>query len=183
MAATFTWCEDNGAATGSPSHGTTRTGFGGTGSTTDINWKSVDDCTNNGGTAYTSAQITIGQNGYVKNTYVYLSGSFNNILAGLWSAHTAGNLGGNLTLISTVTSAYVAASTATLSGTSFTAIVAIASGLTVLFSTTGPEGSSTSASISAPGYTQYLQSQLQTAAGASTGNTAVITLTVQYEEN
>ena len=53
MSATFTWCEDNGAATGSPSHGTTRTGFGGTGSTTDVNWKSVDDCTN-------TPQITLG---------------------------------------------------------------------------------------------------------------------------
>lgn len=183
MSATFTWCEDNGAATGSPSHGTTRTGFGGSGSTTDVNWKSVDDCTNNSGTAYTAARITIGQNGFVKNTYAFLSGSFNTILSGLWSANTAGTLGSNLTLIGTVTSTYVAASTATLSGTTFTTTVPIASGLAVNFSTTGPEGSLPTATLTSAGYSQYLQSQLQTAAGAAAGNTAVITLTIQYNEN
>ena len=183
MAATFTWCEDNGAATGSPSHGTTRTGFGGSGSTTDVNWKNVDDCTNNGGTAYTSAQITIGQNGYVKNTYIFLSGSFNNILTCLWSANTAGTLGAHLTLIGTVTSTYVAASTTTLTGTNFTTTVPIGSGLAVNLSTTGPEAAAPTATLSAAGYSQYLQSQLQTAAGASAGNTAVITLSIQYNEN
>src|SRR5690348_16735947 len=114
MAATFTWCEDNGAQTGSPLHGTTRTGFS-SGSATDRNYKNIDDCTNGGGTAYSASPITAGANGFSKYLYGKFSGTFNQISAGLWSLRTApaGALATGLTLKGKVTSTYATPATAT----------------------------------------------------------------------
>jgi len=178
MAATFAFKEDNGAATGSPARGTTA----GTTVTT-CNWKNVDDATS---TAYSAAPITAGNNSYGKYQWGAFSGSYNSLTAGLWSPHTAGSLGSGLTLVGKVSSTYATPSTSALgSTTDFTSIVAIGSGLTVLFSTDGdPFTASPQATVTNnPAATQYLISQLQTSGSAAAGDTASITLTLQYNEN
>src|SRR5678815_1590220 len=88
MAATFDWQEDTGTQTGSPTKGTTRT----TG-VTDVNWK------NSGtqGTAYSAAPITAGNNSFEKWQFGNFSGTFNQILSGLF-AHTSTAFGTGLTL-------------------------------------------------------------------------------------
>jgi hypothetical protein len=186
MAATFNWCEDNGAQTGSPLHGTTRSGFGAdTHFATDVNWKNVDDCTANSGTAFTAAPITAGNNSFIKYQYGKFTGSFTEILSCLWSANTSGNLATGLTLKGAVTSTYATPVTTAMTGspTDFSTTVAIGSGLTVDFSTTGPEASSPTSTLTASGYTQYLSTQLQTTTSAAAGNTATTTTTLQYSEN
>jgi hypothetical protein len=189
MAATFNWCEDNGAQTGSPLHGTTRSGFGAdTHYPTDCNYKNVDDNTANGGTAYSSSPITAGNNSFSKYQYGKFTGSFSSVSAGLWSARTApaGALATGLTLKGTVTSTYATPATganAALTTDYTSAPVAIGSGLAVLFSTTGPEAASPTSSITAAGYSQYLVSQLQTSGSAGPGDIATITQTLQYSEN
>lgn len=187
MAATFHFGEDNGAATGSPNRGTTRSGIGNSTWATDVNWKNADDCTANGGTAYSAAPITAGNNSYTKYQYGIFSGTFNQILNGKWSAHTApgGALATGLSLFGTVTSTYAtpAATTNAALTTDFTTAVAIGSGLAVNFATSGPENASPTATLSASGYTQYLASQLRTTVSAAAGDMATITTTLQYDEN
>ena len=186
MAATFFWCEDNGAATGSPAVGTVRSGFGGdTHYATDVNWKNVDDCTANSGTLFTAAPITAGNNSFTKYQYGKFSGSFTNISSGLWSANTSGALATGLTLVGTVTSTYVTPSTLANAAltTNFTPSVVIGSGLPVLFSISDPSTAGPTSTLSVAGYTQYLASQLQTNSGAAAGNTSPITSTLQYYEN
>ena len=187
MAATFHWCEDNGTATGSPVHGTTRSGVGtDTHYATDVNWKSVDDCTANTGTAYTAAPIVAGQNSFIKYQFGRFITPFNQILNCKWSARTApaGALATGITLYGKVTSTY-AAQTTTMSGqTDYTAApVAIGSGTAVNFSTTGPEDAAPTATLVADGYTQYLASQIITTVSAAAGDMATLTATLQYDEN
>ena len=173
MAATAAWQEDNGAATGSPSHGTTR------GAATNTDWKSVDDTS----TARASATIIAGQNSYHKYQYVKFTGTFNQISAGLF-AHTAGSLGTGLSLVDKITSTYAAPATTALSGsTDITSTTAIGSGQSVNFSTVGPEGASPTSSITAAGYSQYIVTQLQTLATAAAGDVGDQTLTFQWNEN
>lgn len=186
MAATFNWCEDNGTQTGSPLRGTTRS----QNSTppTDVSWKNTDDAkTASGGTLYSASPIVAGNNSFTKYQYGQFSGSFNQILNAKWSAHTApaGALATGLSLFGTVTSTYATPSTTTNAAltTDFTTAVAIGSGLSVNFSTTGPEAASPTATLSAPGFTQYLASQLQTTVSAAAGDMAAITVTLQYDEN
>lgn len=174
MAATFSWKEDNGAATGSPAHGTTRTD-----SRTEANWKNIDDST----TAYSLSTVASGSNSYEKWQYGHFSGSFSLISSGLF-AHTAGAMGTGLTIKGTVTSSYTTPSTtanAALS-TNMTSVIAIGSGLAVLFSTTGPEDASPTSTLAAAGYSQYCVTQLQTS-GAAGGDTATATWTMQYAES
>lgn len=176
MAATFEFQEDNGAATGSPSKGTTRTG-----TRTECNWKNIDDST----TAYSSSPITAANNSFTKYQFGKFSGTFNQVSAGLW-AHTSGTLGTGLTLKGTVSSTYATpATTANASlTTDMTSTTSIGSGQTVLFHGTGPEGASPASSMTTnPCYTQYLPTQLQTTSGAAAGDTASVTLTLQYNEN
>lgn len=187
MAATFTWCEDNGAQTGSPLHGTTRTGFS-SGSCTDRNYKNVDDCTNNSGTAYGSSPIQAGSNGYSKYLYGKFSGTFNQISSGLWSLRTApsGALATGLTLKGVVTSTYATPATGANGALSInytSAEVAIGSGAAVSFATSGPENASPSSTLSAAGYTQYLVGQLQTSGSPAAGDITSMTETLQYAEN
>lgn len=178
MAATFAFKEDNGTATGSPARGTTA----GTTVTT-CNWKNIDDAAT---TAYSASPITAGNNSYGKYQWGAFSGTYNQISSGLWSPHTAGTLGTGLTLVGKVTSTYATPSTTALgSTTDYSSIVAIGSGSTVLFSTDGnPYTASPAASVTNnPAATQYLVSQLQTSGSAAAGDTASITLTLQYNEN
>lgn len=175
MAATFEYNEDNGAQTGSPLKGTTRNT-----AVTNVNWKNVDDTA----TAYSSSPITYGNNSYTKYQFGKFTGTFNQISAGLW-AHTAGTLGTGLTLKGVVTSTYATPSTTTNAAltTTMTSAIAIGSGAAVSFHTTGPEAASPTSTLSAAGYTQYLPTQLQTTTSAAAGDTATVTLTLQYNEN
>jgi len=174
MAATFEFNEDNGAATGSPAKGTTRNT-----AVTQVNWKSVDDVA----TAYTAASVNAGDNSFPKYQFGKFTGTFNQISAGLW-AHTAGTFGTGLTLYGAVTSTYATPSQSATAGLSdISAVTAIASGATVLFHTTGPEGATPTATLAAAGYTQYLVTQARTTGSASTGDSATMTLTLRYSEN
>lgn len=174
MSATFVFQEDNGAATGSPSKGTTRA------NATQVNWKSVDDIA----TAPTSAPIIYGTNSFTKYQFGKFTGTFNQIGSAKWS-HTSGTLGTGLMLKGAVTSTYATPSQTANAAltTDMTGITAIGSGATVSFSTTGPEGASPTSTLTAAGYTQYLATQLQTTTSAAPGNTATVTLTLQYQEN
>lgn len=174
MAATFEYNEDNGAATGSPAAGATRTT-----AVTQVNWKNTDDV----GTAYSSSPITAGNNSYTKYQSGKFTGTFNQISAGLW-AHTAGTLGTGLTLKGVVTSTYATPSTTANAAltVNMTSVIAIGSGQTVLFNTT-PQGASPTATLTVAGFTQFLASQLQTLNTAAAGDTATVTLTLQYNEN
>jgi len=182
MAATFEFEEDNGAQTGSPTKGTTRTA-----ARTECNWKNIDDST----TAYSSSPITAGNNSYQKNQFGHFSGSFNQISAGLF-AHTAGTLT-NMTLkgvpaCSTAAGpySYVTPSTGADAGltTDMTTAVAIGSGVAVWFTPTSPEIASHAATMTSnPCYTNWLTTQLQTTASAAAGDTPSQTLTLQYNEN
>ncbi len=183
MAASADWQEDNGAATGSPAKGTSRT----TGRT-EANWKNIDDST----TAYSSSPVVAGTNSYEKWQFVKFTGTFNQILNGLF-AHTATALGTGLTLKGTPLCTgdgsrllYTTPSTTANANltTDMTSAIAIGSGVAVAFGATGPEATGKGASTTTnPSYTNYLTHQLQTTTSASPQDTAQITLTVQWDEN
>ena len=68
--------------------------------------------------------------------------------------------------------------------TDMTSAISIGSGVDVWFGATGPEASGKAASTTAnPAYTNYLTTQLQTASNTDPGDTATLTLTLQYLEN
>lgn len=183
MAATFGWDEDNGTQTGSPTKGTTRTS-----SRTEANWKNIDDST----TAYTSAPITAGNNSYEKWQSGKFSGTYNQILNGKF-AHTATAFGTGLTLKGTPACTgdgdrllYTTPSTTANSNltTDMTSAISIGSGVAVFFSATGPEATGKASSTTAnPAWTNFLTTQLQTTGSAAAGDTAQVTLTLQYDEN
>lgn len=174
MAATFEYQEDNGTQTGSPLKGTTRNT-----AVTQVNWKNIDDVA----TVYSTSPITDGNNSYTKYQFGRFTGAFNQISAAVW-AHTAGVLGAGLTLKGVVTSTYATPSTVANAALTqnMTSVISIGSGQSVSFSTTGPEGAGPTSTLTASGYTQYLATQLQTS-GAAAGDTATVTLTLQYNEN
>ena len=185
MAATFEFEEDNGVATGTPLKGTTRTA-----ARTEVNWKNIDDST----TAYSTDPVTAGNNSFDKWQFGHFSGTFNQISAGLF-AHTLTALGTGLTLkgapacTSTVTALVYSSPAITANANltkDMTTAVAIASGVAVQFTATGPENSATATAASLttnPCYTNYLTTQLQTTVSAVAGDTATVTLTLQYNEN
>jgi len=183
FAATFEFEEDNGAATGSPAKGTTRTA-----ARTESNWKNIDDST----TAYTSNPITAGNNSFEKWQFGHFSGTFNQILNGLF-AHTATTFGTGLTLKGTPLCTsdgtrllYTTPSTTANTNltTDMTSAIAIGSGVAVAFGATGPEATGKAASMTTnPCYTNFLTTQLQTTGSAAAGDTATVTLTLQYDEN
>lgn len=185
MAATFEFNRDTGTQTGSPTKGTTRTT-----AVTDSNWKNTDTY----GTAYSSSPITAGNNSFeIWNFGKFTTGTFNQISAGLF-AHTAVAFGTGLTLKGTpactgdgdrlLYTTPLATTNANLS-TNMTAVTAIASGVAVFFGPTGPEatGKASSQNTGADQYTNYLTTQLQTTVSAAAGDTATVTLTLQYNEN
>jgi hypothetical protein len=182
-AATFDWQEDNGAATGSPAKGTTRTT-----ARTETNWKNIDDST----TAYSSNPIVAGNNSYDKWQFGKFSGTFNQILSGLF-AHTSGAFGTGLTLKGPAATSSdgtrplyttpAASANANLT-VDMTSAIAIGSGVAVFFGATGPEATGKASSMTTnPCYTNYLPTQLQTTGSAAAGDTATATLTLQYQEN
>ncbi len=183
MAATFQFEEDNGVAAGAPAKGTTRTA-----ARTDVNWKNLDDSP----TAYSANPIPAGNNSFQKNTFGNFSGAFNQVLSGLW-AHTATAFGTGLTLKGVPACSsdatrylYVTPSTGADANltTDMTTAVAIGSGVGVFFGATGPEATGKAASMTTnPCFTNFLTTQLQTTTAAAAGDTAQVTLTLQYAEN
>lgn len=182
MSATFAFDRDHGTQTGSPTHGTTTsTGV------TDVNWKNSDT----EATAYSSAPITDGSNSYENWLFGHFSGTYNQISSGLF-AHTATAFGTGLTLKGTPACTgdgdrllYTTPSTSANANltTNMTSAISIGSGVAVFFSATGPYATGkASSTTSNPAYTNYLTTQLQTS-GASAGDTAQVTLTLQYNEN
>jgi len=176
MAAVFTWEESNGA-------GTTIT------TATAVNWKNNDDNTTN---AYTAFPITAGNNSFEKWQAGKFASGFNQVLNGKW-AHTATAFGTGLTLkaakaMTADGDRLTYATPSTTANTSLTkdmtATTAIASGDAVWFGITSANASGKAASCStAPCWTNYLTTQLQTATTASAGDTATVTITLQYDEN
>ncbi len=183
MAATFEFEEDNGVATGSPPKGTTRTA-----ARTECNWKNIDDST----TAYSSSPITAGNNSYEKWQFGHFSGTFNQILSGLFQ-HTAGAFGTGLTLkgqkamtVDGDNLTYTTPSTTANANLTKdqTAVAAIGSGVAVWFGATGPEATGKAASMTTnPCYTNWLTTQLQTTGSAAAGDTVTATMTLEYQEN
>ncbi len=184
MAATFAWDEDTGTQTGTPTKGTTRTG-----GVTDVNWK------NSGtqGTAYSAAPITAGNNSFEKWQFGHFSGTYNQILNGLF-AHTAGALGTGVSLFGPnsttgdgdrpLYTTPAAATNNTACPFDMSSAIAIGSGKAVFFGATGPEATGKAASTTAnPAYTNYLPTQLRTTGSAAAGDIASVTLTLQYDEN
>lgn len=172
MAATTTWYEENGAATGSPAHGSASV-------VTTCDWKSADSAT----TTRAAAPVAAGSNSYQKFNYVKFTGVFNEISDAKF-AHTAGTLGTGISLKGKVTSTYTTPSTSAMTGaTDITSTTDIASGMTVLLSTVGPQGANPTAAITSEGYTQYIETQVQTTNSAAAGDSGTATLTVQYNEN
>lgn len=176
MAATFEFDEANGA-------GETITH-----TRAETNWKNIDDST----TAYSSSPITAGNNSFDKWQYGHFSGTYNQILGGLW-AHTATALGTGLTLKASPTMtvdanrlAYATPSTTTNANLTYdaTAVIAITAGKVVFFGITSPSAAGKAASTTGnPAFTNYLTTQLQTAGSAAAGDTATVTLTLRYQEN
>jgi hypothetical protein len=184
MAATFDWQEDTGTQTGSPLKGTTRTT-----SIADVNWK------NSGvqGDVYSLFPITAGNNSFDKWQFGRFGGTFNQLTAGLY-AHITTAFGAGLTLkgppamtvdgdnLTYRTPAVTANAALT---TDMTAAVAIGSGVAVWFGATGPEAAGKAATVdgSVTRYTNWLATQLQTTVSAVAGDTATVTIELQYEEN
>jgi hypothetical protein len=176
MAATFEFDESNGAGE-TVTHARAET-----------NWKNIDDST----TAYSASSITAGNNSFSKWQNGHFSGTYNQILSGLF-AHTAGAFGSGLTLkgqpamtVDADRLTYTTPGTAALATLTFdqTSVIAIGSGRAVFFGATGPANSGKAASTTAnPAYTNYLTSQLQTTGSAAAGDTVTATLTLQYQEN
>lgn len=176
MAATFEWDEANGAGE-TITHGRA-----------ERNHKNVDDST----TAYTASPISAGSNSYSKWQYGHFSGTYNQILNGLY-AHTAGAFGTGLTRKGqpAMTAdgdrlAYSTPATSALAALTFddTPVIAIGAGRAVWFGATSPSAAGKAASTTAnPAYTNYLTSQLQTTGSAAAGDTVSATFTLQYDEN
>lgn len=183
MTATFEFNRDTGTQTGSPTKGTTRTT-----AVTDTNWKNTDTY----GTAYTASPITAGNNSFEIWNFGKFSGTFNQVLTGLF-AHTSTAFGTGLTLKGTPACTgdgdrllYTTPSATTNASltTDMTSAVAIGSGVAVCFGATGPEATGKATSMTTnPCYTNYLTTQLQTSGSAAAGDTATVTLTLQYNEN
>lgn len=188
MAATFHWCEENGAATGSPAHGTTRNGFGAdTNYPTNCNWKTADDLA----TAASAAKINRPDCSYEKFQYGKFTGTFNSIFNCKWTCNNYSNqlagLDAYIKLMAAVTSTYTTPSRSvnTALTEDFTEQVWVHRGIPVKFSTSGPEGASPTDTLTAAGYTQYLVSQLQVGSSATYagGNTNDMYVVLVWEED
>jgi len=175
VAATFGWERSHGA-------GQTIT------TATEINWKNIDD----NSTAYSSSPITAGNNSFEIWLAGKFSGTFNQVLTGLYE-HTATAFGTGLTLKGApsmtadgdrLTYATPSATTNASLTRTITPVTAIGSGAVVYFGITGATtvGKATSTTTN-PSWTNYLTTQLQTTGSAAAGDTAQVTITLQYNEN
>ena len=176
MAATFVWDESNGA-------GQTITS-----GVNQVNWKNTDDVS----TIYSTSPITAGNNSYEKWQAGHFVGAFNQILNGKFG-HTAGVLGAGLALMCQPTMTadgdrltYATPSTTTNAALTrdITAVDTIGNGAAVWFGGTSANAAGKAASTTSnPAFTNYLTTQLQTTVAALPGDTATLTLTIQFDEN
>jgi len=180
LASTFFWAEDNGTAVASlsgASKGTTRT-F----NVSQANWKNTDDVN----TVYSSSPISAGSNSYPKYQFGVFSGTFNQISNCLFQ-HTTGDFTQpGFTLVYTGISGYTTPATTALAGTAvdLTLTGLLTTGVPVFFGTTGPENARAAATtLPSTGYTSYLVTQLKTSAAAPPGDSAIITLSLRFDEN
>ncbi len=142
--------------------------------------------------ARSAAPITAGNNSFEIWNFGKFSGTFNQVLTGLF-AHTAGAFGTGLTLKGTPACTgdgdrllYTTPSASANSNltTDMTTAIAIGSGVAVFFGATGPEATGKASSMTTnPCYTNYLTTQLQTSGSAAAGDTTTVTLTLRYLEN
>ena len=171
MAATATWYEQNGTATGSPASGVES-------AVTGCDWKSVDDAT----TSRANAVVEAGGNSYTKYNYTRFAGSFNQI-SGVKFAHTTGTLGTGISLKSKITSTYETPTAGAMAGaTDITSTTAIGSGASVLLGA-NPNSANPSASMTTACSTQYIVTQIQTTSNANSGDSGTAVLTIQWLEN
>jgi hypothetical protein len=189
MAATFQFCQDNGAAVGTPARGTTRT----TG-VTNVNWKSADSAA----TLYSTAPVTAGENSYTIYQFGVFTGTYNEVKSGIWQ-HTYGangvGFGAGLTLKGYISGSGLFATPAQTANSALlfdmTSSGALSTGYTVRLGINGPEHtgkgvSTTGATVSpwgATAYTEYIATQLQTTTSAAAGDTTSQTFTFQWTEN
>lgn len=180
MSATFNFWSDNSTAIGNPASGTTRVG-----NIANMDWKNIDDAT----TAYSAQPITAGNNSFERFIFGGFSGTYNQILGGLWQ-HASGVLGAGLTVKCVVSGtgqgSYTTPSTTTNVNLTrdLTQTGLVSTGLTVFFGASGPAESGKNASTTSnPAYSQYLITQLQTTVAASPGDTTNTTWQLQYSEN
>lgn len=193
MAATFQFCEDNGASLG----GTFARGTSRSTGVSNLNWKSVDDTA----TIFSNAPLTAGQNSYDKFQFGVFTGSWNTVKSGLWQ-HTyntnAEALGLGLVIKCAVSGSGFyrtpaqTANSLLIHNLSSTGL--IATGLTVGLGINGPEHSGkTRGSEGTTGYfvspwgvvayTDYIATQLETSVSASAGNTCTTQWTFSWTEN
>lgn len=175
MASLFSFGEDNGAATGSPAKGTTRTL-----NRSECNWKNIDDSTS----VYSSYPITAGGNSFSKYQFGVFTGTFNTISNCKFN-HTSGTFGAGITLKCNITSGYTTPATGNLANAyDITTTGLVANGSGVLLGSVGPEqATGTSLGSVATGYSQFIITQLQTTTGASPGDTALCQLSFSYDES
>ncbi len=187
MAATFTWNERNGASPGSETAGVGN-----------INWKAVDDTT----TAYSNsnAVIAAGTNSYTKWQYGKFTGAYNTISNVLY-IHQSGVFGAGVTLrcqksmtqdsdrLSYITPSRVADNVNitpvdfTGVGTSVTVYVGDLEAGVDGAASSGKAAAANKPGVSGTLWTNYLVTQLQTTGLAAPGDTAPITIRLQYDES
>ena len=174
MASTFQWGRDTGAAAGSPAKGTLRTipvSF--------VDFKNIDDTT----TDPSNASVVAGNNSFDVFMFGKFTGSFTQISNGKF-AHTGGTPDTGITINGKVLSTYTTpAVTANANLTvDMTSAISIGSGEAVLFSTTGPEDASPSATLSAAGFSQFFGLQAITTTAMTAGAKTPLTFTMQWDE-
>jgi hypothetical protein len=177
MTATFAFDQDYGAATGSPAHGTSNTtGIG------NMNWANSSDPTQ----TYSNNPITAGNNSFDIWPYGHFSGSYNQIGPSIYFNHITTSFGTGITLKATHTSTYTTPSASANANlvTDITAPGAITSGLSINVGPTNPQtAGKTASTTNNPAYTEYLPTQLQTTSSAAPGDTATVSLELEYLEN
>lgn len=164
MASTQTWSEFNGASAATE-----------TTSRAEANWKNIDDST----TAYSSSQITAGNNSFAKIQALKFAGTWNSLSALTYKVSTAAP-GTGLSVVASVLTAGVTPS-ATATGDS----AASTSGTSANFnSSSTPYGTGTS-STTAGGtmYANAYRTQLQTTGSAGPGDITSVTITASWTES
>lgn len=174
-AATATWKEHYGAASSFAS------------GIANLNWKYVESPAS----AYGTYPIPAGKNSFVRWSFIEFTGTYNKLLNGLF-AHTATAFGASLSLWgpqspATAPLTYTAPASAAHASmtTDMTTAIAIGSGIPVYFGPSGPgvTGGLIASYATNPAFTNYLTTQLRASEGAAAGDTATVTITVQYDEN
>lgn len=164
MASTQQWDEWNGA-------GKTRTQNRG-----ECNWKNIDDSS----TAYSSNPITAGNASFDKQQAVLFGGTFNTLSSLTYKVDNNAPATGLSVVAKVIATTYTQPATTNLSGAS----AASTSGTAANFvaSTTDPYAAGV-ATLSASGYGQVYNTQLQTTGSAAPGDIPTVTITATWTES